>query len=1229
MTIFDSTAYEVSKETFEYAQKVAVRAKDETSRKRIYEALICLYTLAEYFTSEGYTIDLENNLFGITPLNEELECNDLRGNGRCIDVRTVVNGKYVLIPKAYYKYNVLPDLFAVAKYNSDSKTVNILGCIEPLQVEKQRQNEKYYIMDTSQLTQPFQIEDRIKLVKNTKISDQNHDLYASYFIDYCDGVLSEENKKKLFNHLFECKGCRERFADYFNCELITKHSSEYPQILQDQMLNIVGATAVDNEKYKNYEEITLEIDKEPDKYADDEENNAEDPLQVLYGTKGLNTDVFNSFKQKSLLPKDKKPKSMLDSVLADIPKLPVNNNTDKKSVIAELSDNEENSADKTTVGTGKISPELYQEDYSDGIVYENESEDKDDLDYIEDIVTPEPDPAIYNKEEDEPLFLNELNPKTEQTSAVDEMLLLDAPVAPDISNFANFKKSDIDISSDDEDDVIIIDEEDEDNEKQPAPAPKLSVLDKALSSVQSSKALSDIPKDIKDDDKEDVTIITDDIKDDVSELDKYENVDENDLVHFDVEDIDIADEVGNQYVLDNDKKEQTDKVFLLDDENSETLEIEDDKEQNEILLTDEHLENNQENTEEVPQIPSANHSDIDFAEIKIDIGDDNPMFSDFPSEVISENSDSEIDLRPDENTTNIDDFLNSDLFNINDMGDIDLSLNSDDDKDKFEEPNTLELSTNDLYSDIGEVIPNMYDITETPDKEQEVIVNDDEDDEIILVDDHNRPIINHEETKNDDEDIVLISDNQEEIIKDDNDENAENKEDAEDEDIVIISDDEDYGNNSAMFVRPASVSDLNNKFIMEDSEDISKNDDIDALDDDVTFVEHDEEETDDGVSFPRPTGAMSSISQEESAEENSQNINVLFGNDEEAHTESNEARNLTSAENTVKFDEDGFEISDEDDDSAEDSDSQNYADSEQNPENTEEVSEDESEYETDEEEEFEETDEEEYEESDGDDEPSDNKKNTIKKAAIIALIALVGLGSVGGGLFFYMQKTKQEQMKNIAALNSLKEEPAPTENSEGNPDDGISLSDEAAQLPSVGENAENSEQLPPPTENAVTEPQKLPEPPSVAPQPNKAEQSKSKDMNQAMTNAFSANPGELKVTKTSWAVAPYIVADAGFKAFLQTSGRAIQAEIKKNLVSVRDNTYSENTKVQISINEGAVKEIVISKSSGSKQIDEIVLQSVKDYMANIQLPKLSETTVETIKKTNGNNSFKITLSVNF
>lgn len=1263
MTIFDTTAYEVSQETFEFAQKIAVNSKNETSRKRIYGALICLRTLAEYFTSEGYTIDLENNLFRIMPLNEELECNDLRGNGRCIDVRTVVNGKYILIPKSYYKYGVLPDLFAVAKYNQDDKTVNFLGCIEPLQVEKQRQNEKYFIMDTSQLIQPFQIEDRIKLVKNTKISDQNHDLYVSYFIDYVDGVLSEENKKKLFNHLFECKGCRERFADFYNCESVAKLSSEYPQILQDQMLNIVGATAVNNEKYKDYEEITLEIDKEPDKYAEEEEENkADDPLQVLYGKKGLNTDVFNSFKQKSLLSADKKPKSMLDSVLADIPKLPVNDTEPEKTSFYDNAAEEYNSANITnenSVKTGKINPSLYQEDYSDGIISNDENEDE--VDYIEDIVTPEPDPAIYNNEEDEPLFLNELNPKTEQTSAVDEMILLDAPVSPDISNFANFKKSDSDVSVSDEDDVIIINDEEDSEENRPAQITKPSILDKAMSSVQTSKMQFDDEKDTGVIDEENSAIVVEDISDEpTSAFDKYENVDEKDLVHFDVEEVDLVDEVGSQYVVDKKESEQEslDDVLLINpDDDKETsnitkedektsediLVLSDDNEEEQLLLNDDNHENEISKTVTEEHASQTDNFDLDIADINIDIGDGNPLFQDMSAEGLSNNPEPDLDIKPAGDSTNIDDFLNSDLLNIGDIEDMELSLDYND-KVKTPDDNAITLSSNDMFSDIGDDIPNMYDNTETYNKEEQVQEEDDEDDAIILVDDNNKPITSYNEPNNaesgdlasdtdEDDDIVLITD----------DKTGKNDEDDE---IVLINDDEDDGTN---FVRPASVSDLNSKFMMEDNEDNIKKDDIDDLDDDVTFINHEEENSDD-TSFFRPAGTMvqgdvsygqTEFQNEQKIQNDFDNIGVLFGNKTQENAVNNEEATASEVqndlrENTIKYDEDGFEITDDESEDEESVIIQNNADEEQTSADFEEVAEAE-EYDgaadsEESEDEYSEESDEEYEESEDEEESteaeevSDNKKNMIKKAAIIALIALVGLGSVGGGLFFYINKSKQEQMKNIAALNSLNEESASTENAENNPDESMNLNDDGIQLPAEGENSEIAGQMPP-QENAAPEPEQLPESPSVAPQVK--DEPKPKDMNQAMTNAFSNNPSELRVTKTSWVVAPYIVSDADFKAFLQTSGRAIQAEIKNNLTTVRDNTYSENTKVQIIFNEGVIKDIVISKSSGSKQIDEIVLQSVKDYMANVQLPKLSDNTVEAIKKANGNYSFKITLSVNF
>ena len=1336
MTLFDSTAYKVSEETFRYAKKIAKGFKTEFSRKRIYEALICMRTLAEYFESEGFIVDNQSTLHQIIPINEELECNDLRCNGRCIDVRTVVNGKYILIPKAYYKYNVLPDLYAVAKYNSDTKTVNILGCIEPLEIDKQRQNEKYFIMDTAQLIQPFQIEDRVKLIKNTKISDQNHEMYASYCIDYYDGVLSEENKKELFKHLFECKGCRDRFANFYNYETVVKNSSEYPEILQDKMLNIVGATDVNNDKYKNFPEVTIEVEKEPDKYAEDEEENeeekqhSEDPLQVLYGKKQLNIDVFNSFKQKPMI--DKKPKSMLDSVMADMPKIPTDNISIEPSVVNNVSNPEIKEKN-----IGKINPELYNEDFSDGIDVSEEKEQIErvhitepeniikiedepvsakEFDYIEDIVAPEPDPSIYNQEEDEPMFINELKPQTDETSAFDEMLLLDKPVSPDFPQFANYKPSVLNTENTGEDDIIIINDDQEDDLVNVPPQNTLEqstiVQPETISKLDTESDIT-IQKQNIIENKEEISVIPDKVEDTKdSDLEKYEDVSESDLIHFNVENIDITDEYENKYVVkDNANPEENVKSVILNDnshsaesttnnilpsiDDENTIEIIDENDNENDLLqiqSDDEGEieviDEPENTEELIQInpDSENEEDIlqlqsdiedarfvdnenqedeesqfidiprldfeiegskpvniDLPEISADIGDHNPLYE----TVSSANSDSlsETDIAPNDNLST-DDLLNSDLANISD---IDLSLNFDDNF-LLDNNQSSVISENDLLPDLkqettknkNEMYPQQIpqesyidmSLTNNADEMSHIEENKEEDDDdIILIDDKNKPIMNNFNSKSN---IPFEQVNKNYLNNDD------------DDDIILIDDDEET--NSATFFRPASVSDLNTRFMETEDIESEKQGEIDEIDDDITFVNQEEEDNTSETQFIRPAGAAF----EEDSLENKIEIEktdfkeidtsepeiheseeVIIENYNEQEITNNHLNSVKQTQKAVRYDEDGFEIEDDETDenqvsvlteqdseqpSVEDADESFDDDSEENDEETEEV---------DDTEEFADESEEDTEEE----VTTDNRNNLIKKVAIIGLISLVGLGGVGGGLFYYLNKAKQEKMKSIEALNALNEDTGVVDNNELNQGEGLNLDEgEGIQLPEEGENKELAEQMPP-QEKPVAEngEEQLPPPPSTAPENKKPqpETPKAKDMNQAMTNAFSDNPSVLKVTKTAWAVAPYIAADTEFKAFLQTSGRAIQASIKKNLQSVKDNTYSENTKVQILFSDGQIGDITISKSSGSKQIDDIVLQSVKDYMGNAQLPKLSETSVQAIKNANGNNSFKITFSVNF
>ena len=490
MTLSSTTEYRVSAKGFNAVKKICAKITNQDSRRRAFKALLCMDTLADYLYSQGFNIDISKNLYKILPLNEEFEFTDIHCNGRFINIVPVVNGQYVLIPKNHTIFDVVPELYVVADYNQTTKKVKFLGCFEGDKVPKTVENGNHYVCDIKNLESPAMVEELLSSVKPEEISEQSHGLFISFFIDYLDGVLDDTSKKRLITHLIECKECRSELVEFFDYEMIAKETKKFPEVLNDSTLDIVGAVAVNDPKYKDFKEYTIQIEKEKDEYDEDEEENVggkqiksaiEDPLQILYG-KNKNQKIFD------LMGDRPKKTSMLDNVMSDIAK------SVKKPVAQELTPEE-----KSITYSGSINPEYYAEGLPEGSVVDNEPQKDDlnlDFDYIPkstlksdkqseteendeilnitdddtlDELVPTKEVNILHSEKtdiDKPKFTEQLNPEPQNpVTTTDELILLDEEKSVDEPEFASQIKSSKNqkvTENNDYDDIITIEDDNDD-----------------------------------------------------------------------------------------------------------------------------------------------------------------------------------------------------------------------------------------------------------------------------------------------------------------------------------------------------------------------------------------------------------------------------------------------------------------------------------------------------------------------------------------------------------------------------------------------------------------------------------------------------------------------------------------------------------------------------------------------------------------------------------------------
>ena len=95
----------------------------------------------------------------------------------------------------------------------------------------------------------------------------------------------------------------------------------------------------------------------------------------------------------------------------------------------------------------------------------------------------------------------------------------------------------------------------------------------------------------------------------------------------------------------------------------------------------------------------------------------------------------------------------------------------------------------------------------------------------------------------------------------------------------------------------------------------------------------------------------------------------------------------------------------------------------------------------------------------------------------------------------------------------------------------------------------------------------------------------------------------LSVKKLSWEVPDYISYDPAFKQYLQSSGKGLKAALSSDLLLATDYTYSDQIRLSITYDRaGNFKNSKILLSSGSSQVDNIVLQSVNQTLRALKAP---------------------------
>lgn len=130
----------------------------------------------------------------------------------------------------------------------------------------------------------------------------------------------------------------------------------------------------------------------------------------------------------------------------------------------------------------------------------------------------------------------------------------------------------------------------------------------------------------------------------------------------------------------------------------------------------------------------------------------------------------------------------------------------------------------------------------------------------------------------------------------------------------------------------------------------------------------------------------------------------------------------------------------------------------------------------------------------------------------------------------------------------------------------------------------------------------------------------SQDINRSMANSFSDKPAAITITKISWQVSEKLAQEASVKEYLQSAGKNIQMNLQNDLANAADINFNNSIKVSFEIApDNTLKGIQVLESSGSDQIDDMVMRSIKNTLKYVKVPQLK----------NFKSDYFLTLIINF
>lgn len=117
------------------------------------------------------------------------------------------------------------------------------------------------------------------------------------------------------------------------------------------------------------------------------------------------------------------------------------------------------------------------------------------------------------------------------------------------------------------------------------------------------------------------------------------------------------------------------------------------------------------------------------------------------------------------------------------------------------------------------------------------------------------------------------------------------------------------------------------------------------------------------------------------------------------------------------------------------------------------------------------------------------------------------------------------------------------------------------------------------------------------------------DISSSIVDDIKTGGAPIMIGDLSWEVPEALSQDAMFRRYLQIAGKNIKLNLESDMLNANEFAYNDKIKISMSVqNNTEVRNLNVAESSGSKSVDKLVLQSIKQTLKYINSPVITTET---------------------